>query len=289
MRAKMSIYSSGISSSAAPFIDRFTPFGETSHARFLVKSISSIVLIAGIAAVSRRHQALIPVAIFFLLYLFIFMTSGGLIFPWYLTPATFAHDLLLAAGLTAALAWISSAVRKISLNALLPLMLTCITAVNIWTLAGRLDECREIQGFEEELRVEIGRWLRENTLDGSTVFLEPIGYIGYHAGPGVRIIDQMGLVSPAVSALRRGRSSWYIEAVRELRPGYIVEYTRSLDENIAEGTSSQLFRNSADRLWFDDNYETIRLFEARGAYPHIEEKEKSYTILKRRDLDRSEE
>ncbi len=289
MRAKMSIYALGLHSSADPFIDRFTPIGETSHLRFMLKSVSSVFLIAGIIAVRRKNHLLLPVAVFFLLYSLIFMTSGGLIFPWYLTPATFAYDLLLAAGLASALDWIGAVVGMRRARALLILILACVVVINIRTLQGRLDEYREMQRFEEELRAGIGKWLRENAADGSSVFLEPIGYIGYHAGPGVRIIDQMGLVSPEVAALRKKSDSWYMEAIRKLRPEYIIEYTRSLEENLTEGTSSPLFADQEERTWFNNNYETVRLFETRELYPHLEEKEKSYTLLKRRCSDQDEQ
>ena len=255
----------------------------------MLKSVSSVFLIAGIIAVRRKNHLLLPVAVFFLLYSLLFMTSGGLIFPWYLTPATFAYDLLLAAGLASALDWIGAVVGMRRARALLILILACVVVINIRTLQGRLDEYREMQRFEEELRAGIGKWLRENAADGSSVFLEPIGYIGYHAGPGVRIIDQMGLVSPEVAALRKKSDSWYMEAIRELRPEYIVEYTRSLEENLTEGTSSPLFADQEERTWFNNNYETVRLFETRELYPHLEEKEKSYTLLKRRCSDQDEQ
>ena len=284
LKAKMVAYDFGMSHSARPFIDRFTPLGESTPVRFLTKTISFVVLIAGTARVIRRDHPLLPVVAYFFIYSLLFMSSGGLCFPWYLTPAIFAHDLILAMGFALIIGKAEQWTGKRANALVTGFVAIAIITLNVTTLSGRLDEYREIQGIEEELRTKIGVWLRNNVEPGGSVFLEPIGYIGYHAGPGVRIIDETGIISPRVTTLRRETPTWYIESLRELKPAYIVEYTRSLEENLAEGTSVPLFITTEERAWFYDSYRTVKTFDARSYYPHIDNKEKHYTVLKSRDL-----
>jgi hypothetical protein len=283
LKAKMGVYDLGFTSSAKPFIDRFTPIGEVTLIKSLFKTVSSVVILAGLAAVRKRTHPLLPVAGYFIIYSVLFMSSGGLIFPWYLTPAIFAYDLILATGFAMLLGKVESRIGKKVADIATCFVIIAIVTLNISILSGRRDEYREIQEIEDELRTEIGLWLRDNLGSGESVFLEPIGYIGYHAGPGVRIIDEIGIVSPQIERIRSETTAWYIKALRESRPDYIVEYTRSLEENVAEGAPSPLFTNQGDHEWFYDNYSVVKTFGAKGHYPHIAEKEKRYTILKRKD------
>jgi hypothetical protein len=283
MKAKMVVYDLGISASAGPFLERFTPFGNVGTLEFFLKALSSIVLLVGLVRAIRRNYPLLPIGVFFIIYCAFFMGSGGLIFPWYLTPPTFAHDMILALGLSVLLARIEKLSRKKFVDAITVLALCAIASLNIITIHSRTDEYREIQEFEEELRVEIGSWLKDHVGPGESVFLEPVGYIGYFAGPDVRIIDEVGIISPPITHIRRKGPGWYIKAIRKLKPDYIVQYTRSLRENIAEGGNSKLFVSSKEIKWFYGHYSIVGMFDVSGRYPHIYEKEKGYTILRMRD------
>jgi hypothetical protein len=79
------------------------------------------------------------------------------------------------------------------------------------------------QIVEDENRKEVGRWLRENaTSPTDSVFLEPLGYIGYFSG--MKTYDFPGLSSPEVVAIRRrygGRAHWST-LIGELQPTWIV-------------------------------------------------------------------
>jgi hypothetical protein len=283
LRAKRVAYAFDLARSLRPFLARYTPFGGDGHASFLLHLFSSTAVAAGILESIRRRRPFLPLAVWFTLYLFLFATSGVAIFPWYLTPATFAHDILLALGLTVPLAALKRARGGRAAGRATGAAALALVAVNLATIGVRLPEYREIQGIEDELRRPIGEWLRENTPPGGSVFLEPIGYIGYHAGPAVRIIDEVGIVSPEVTALRRRGPGWYVDALRALEPDLVVQYARSLEENVAEGTTGPLFRDAGERAWFFDRYEEVRRFEVRDGYPHIERKEKRYIVFRRVD------
>ena len=53
-----------------------------------------------------------------------------------------------------------------------------------------------MQYVEDEGRVPMALWLRDNVPPGQRILLEPIGYVGYYAGHP--LLDMIGLVSPEV-------------------------------------------------------------------------------------------
>ena len=55
--------------------------------------------------------------------------------------------------------------------------------------------------IEQGNRTILGTWLKENGKPTDTVYLEPLGYIGYYSGMQMR--DFPGLVSPEVVQIRR--------------------------------------------------------------------------------------
>jgi len=76
--------------------------------------------------------------------------------------------------------------------------------------------------IEEGTRKQVGLWLRENArTPRDTVFLEPLGYIGYFSG--LKMYDYPGLASPEVAYARRrlGREDWDL-LIRVLQPDWLV-------------------------------------------------------------------
>jgi hypothetical protein len=67
----------------------------------------------------------------------------------------------------------------------------------------------------------IGQTLRDDAGGRpATVMLEPIGIIGY--ATGMRVIDEVGLVTPWVAREREKGDGWYARVMRHERPDYIV-------------------------------------------------------------------
>jgi hypothetical protein len=66
----------------------------------------------------------------------------------------------------------------------------------------------------------VADYLAENARPGEKVFLEPIGFIGYR-NP-LRVVDEVGLVSPAVARRRAQGPGWYTDVVAEQRPDWLV-------------------------------------------------------------------
>jgi hypothetical protein len=73
---------------------------------------------------------------------------------------------------------------------------------------------------ENGARHPVGAWLREHAAPGDTVFLEPLGYIGYFSR--LKTYDFPGLSSPEVVAAVRGGAKSYVALIAKLRPTWIV-------------------------------------------------------------------
>jgi hypothetical protein len=65
----------------------------------------------------------------------------------------------------------------------------------------------------------LGLWLDKNTPPPSTVILEPLGYAGFFSNR--HLIDEVGLVSPQVVALKKQGYST-LDLITTLKPDYAV-------------------------------------------------------------------
>jgi hypothetical protein len=96
-------------------------------------------------------------------------------------------------------------------------------------LAGVAWQMRAQQRFVETgVRRDMGEWLRKNAAAGDTVFLEPLGYIGYFSQ--LKTYDFPGLSSPEVVAAVRAGARGYAAVIAQLHPTWVVlrpsEFTR---------------------------------------------------------------
>lgn len=89
-------------------------------------------------------------------------------------------------------------------------------------------DARDLQSYRyERSLMAAGRWLHDHTPPGASVLLEPLGYAGYFADR--RMIDEVGLVAPAVVALTRqqfwGDSRVFSRILlTKLKPDYILTH-----------------------------------------------------------------
>ena len=89
------------------------------------------------------------------------------------------------------------------------------------------------------------KYLVENSQPGQTVMLEPIGMVGYFTG--LRIVDEVGLVSPGVSRRRLQGPGWFTDVVREERPDWLVARRFELTSLEAFAGVGAPFRSQAER------------------------------------------
>ncbi len=280
--AKTAVYNFDFLTTIQTILVQFTPFTETTAARFLAKSIPFSLLLFGAVLTFRKNAAaLLPFTVFFVVYCLALGFSGVMIFRWYLIPAVFASYILVAIAATRLMDMIPriSSTQKLIAVSLTALM---ILVVNTTLLQKRIESLRELQQFEENVRKEIGLWLKANAVKGSVIFLEPLGYIGYYAGTGLVLKDEIGLVAPEVLQYRTRGDGWYVLCLQALQPDYIVQYAQAIADNASEGNGKKLFGLPEDRQWFGEHYREVKLFDAHSNYPSLEEKEKQYIIFRER-------
>jgi hypothetical protein len=99
----------------------------------------------------------------------------------------------------------------------------------------------------------VSTWLADQTRPGEKIMLEPIGIIGYRS-PLV-VIDEVGLVSPAVARRRLQGPGWYTDVARLERPEWLV--IRSSVRGGAESFAGRgaPFRSPAERDTLFAHYE----------------------------------
>jgi hypothetical protein len=83
---------------------------------------------------------------------------------------------------------------------------------------------------EDGNRRQIGLWLRENAAPGDSVFMEPLGYIGYFSG--LKTLDYPGLSSREMVAARRLFNNDFRYLVLWLEPDWLVLRPREADQLI---------------------------------------------------------
>ncbi|SDT91921.1 hypothetical protein SAMN05444156_0739 [Verrucomicrobium sp. GAS474] len=138
--------------------------------------------------------------------------------PWYLpTGAWLGYlslllgviDLYYRTGLTRRLTWCAAAAVGIG--------------AQLFLFAAASAQLRVQQhAIELGVRTPIGHWLKENAQSPSeTVFLEPLGYIGYYSQ--LKMVDFPGLSAPEVVALRRRlhTDNWAV-LIGALKPTWLV-------------------------------------------------------------------
>jgi hypothetical protein len=67
----------------------------------------------------------------------------------------------------------------------------------------------------------VGDYVAARARAGESLLLEPIGTIGWHCRD-LRIVDEVGLVSPEATAFRRQGAGWYTKLLARRRPDWLV-------------------------------------------------------------------
>jgi hypothetical protein len=88
---------------------------------------------------------------------------------------------------------------------------------------------RQLHRYEQSLTA-IGLWLKDNTDPNSVILLEPLGYIGYYSER--TILDEVGLVTPAVVELKRQKINAEQYAYI-FKPDYLIIHCDDLARNPA--------------------------------------------------------
>jgi hypothetical protein len=140
------------------------------------------------------------------------------------------------------------------------------------------DSCVQLRAQQHEIenrvRTEIGRYLRDVVGPDETVFLEPLGYIGYFSG--ARMLDYPGLASPRVVEARREVGNGLVGVIPSLEPDWLVMRPGALS---AAGQVPEI-RDHYEIVRRFDRLATVRSLPVRGR-PFLEI-DARFLVLRRR-------
>lgn len=198
------------------------------------------------------------------------------LFPWYTPPWTALAALALAFSFdhfatcaAPARPWLASATRIAAVVLAGGQLALLVAVTRQMHVQQRL--------IENEVRRDIGEWLSRTAGPRDTVFLEPLGYIGYFSQ--LKMYDYPGLSSPEVAAAVRSGARRFTEVIARLHPTWLV--LRPFE--IADPTKSE---NAALR-----DYELVRTWNVTPRLDAIDllpgrawlERDAEFRVFRRRE------
>ncbi len=247
--AKAMTYGVGSRGPAIEWIEGFLPgffhhrwqtLLEAQHL-FVLSLLSLPALVLGVMTLVRERRASAAVAVSGLAVLLVYALLGVPYFSWYYVLPLFGAAVAVCAGLPLVIR------SRLVWAALTVYVLTDAPYLSILYLGRNEVEGRLFRTAAERLRdVSGGR---------GTVFLEPIGHIGYVTR--LRVMDEVGLVSPEVPRRRRQGAGWYTDLVRAHRPEFLVVRPKLIDRNRALTGTVAPFRSFDERDSVMSNYQIV--------------------------------
>lgn len=168
-------------------------------------------------------------------------------FPWYV-PSTTLLALVALGDLVATLRSTNYEPRKMqSLGRILAAVLLLANIWTIWQVARQVRAQQDI--VEDGNRRKIGEWLRAHATRTDTVFMEPLGYIGFYSD--LKTFDWPGMSSREMVDARKQVGSEWGAIIRYLQPTWLVlrpfEVERVLQHNPGLLTDIYLPQQEFDR------------------------------------------
>jgi hypothetical protein len=243
-------------------LNQFAPWSSL-RPEFLFNLAIAPLLLLGAADVLRHRRRLLAIPLFWLAWWAYLVLPRTVLFLWYYPPMTSCAYVLAAIGFSVGMRRLAAAagegpVPRLAGAAVLLYLVACGVP---WLLA-KASRARVVQAAEDHVRQPLGRWLARNTPPAARIAMEPIGYIGYYSGRPV--LDEIGLVSPAMIPFTRSGAGWFGRAMQALRPDYVVERPWYLERNRTIITGLPMFATDEDRAWFFANYQPVGEFPEGG-------------------------
>jgi len=261
MLAKLILYS-GHSKSILPNLNIvFTKFF---LAGYYSSTIITVFFIVGIYVVIKNKIRALHMIAWFFIYYFALIISKTMIHGWYLIPPLFVFIIVSGIGIIFVYNVLS---RKFSqhqklLSAFVFVFVILSSAFNLML---KIDQMNNELLYEQTVRIPIGRYLNEFTPRNSTVFLEPIGIIGYYSNR--YIYDDAALISPIfleINRLTYNALSVY-KKIDLVKPDYLVLRDRDLNEFYTSTNLIKEYRivkNFKDTVWVKNNLDySMTIFE----------------------------
>ena len=205
--------------------------GEARHLSALSVLLAPAV-VSGAVALWRRRTSALALATGACLAVWLgYALLGVAYFYWYLLLPLAGAGMLAAVGLP-------RLVRGKLVYASVALLVATMW-VDAWVLYIARAQ-NEYYGF-----ASVATWLRDHVRPGAKVMLEPIGIVGWQSP--VVVVDEVGLVSPAVARRRLEGPGWYTDVAETERPDWIVIRRSALTGTAAFAGAGAPFRSPAER------------------------------------------
>lgn len=199
--------------------------------------VVSVVLFAGAIAAApllwkmRTHPLTGAIVALFVAWLG-YSVLGVVYFYWYMVLPVACAGLLAAIG-----------IARASRGPIIPIALI-VSFVGSWSLLPALYAGRAIN--ESYVSQIMSGFLERQAKPGQSVLLEPIGLIGWR-NRDLLVLDEVGLVSPAIAKRRTQGPGWYADVMRERRPDWLLSRRGVLVNNAAFAGAGQPFRSLSER------------------------------------------
>lgn len=214
-----------------------TPLPIAVHFLRMIEYISWPVFLLTIVSVLYVGKRNLFLAVFFTANALVLAKSGATFFDRYFYSITVISIImcsLMAAGVKG---WFWKAV----------IILALVYGSSNWQ--AYVEHPKYIQSMRNEVLQDIGLWLNENTPEGSTILLEPLGYIGYYADRVM--LDEVGLVTPRVVALHKAGVRGH-EFYLYLWPDYVLlQCTQPMGDIGMYYERVRMFDNGYPRACYD--------------------------------------
>lgn len=215
-----------------PVLPASSPISTEGVHLFPLAVLVAPALVAGAAGLWRERRSPLALTVAAALVVWLgYAALGVAYFWWYLAVPLGGIAALAAVGLPALVRG-----RGVYAAAALYVLTAWFAARTLYL--GRAQN--EYFGF-----ARAGDWLAAHARSGEKVMLEPIGMVGY-AAPLV-VVDEIGLVSPAVARRRVRGPGWYADVEGSERPEWLVVRRGMLERGAAFAGAGAPFRSQAER------------------------------------------
>lgn len=233
----------------SPFaLGRWPGFGEAIHVLPLTVLVAPACVLGAIALWRVRGSGL-ALAIAAALGIWLgYAVLGVAYFWWYFTVPLAGIVALASVGFSRAIQG-----RAIPIAAVLYVLGTWTVVLPLYL--GRAQN--EYYGFAQAASA-----MASKLRPGEAVMLEPIGIIGYQSP--LRVIDEVGLVSPEVARRRMQGPGWYTDVVDRERPEWIVVRRGVVRRGNAFAGAGAPFRNLAERDSLFARYQLVDVADERS-------------------------
>lgn len=218
-------------------------------------ALITVLFFVGIYFTIKNKLRLLPMIAWFIIYYSALIISKTQIHGWYLIPPLFVFIIVSGIGILSIyniLLKNFSRYKKL-LNAIAFVFVILSSA---FTLKLKIDQMNNELRYEETVRIPIGKYLNKYTPKSSTVFLEPIGVIGYYSNR--YIYDDSALISPIfleINRLAYNALSVY-KKIELVKPDYLVLRNRDLDDFYTSTNlmkDYEMIKSFNDTVWFKEN------------------------------------